>query len=170
MLRGATRLLLVAGAAAIGAAGAMALRADLLVAYGVGKALHAQRSAQPFELAGSVLHLDQAEVGDEGYWFNRAGFAGQAPLGMPLTAGSRITITGGDGRTHTLEVMEIAPVGGRLLKVADDSAPVRLVRVMARVVGATKASHDEPVRFYVEVEPPKPAPLRVAPQAALGGT
>jgi hypothetical protein len=148
----------------------MALRADLLVAYGVGKALNAQRSAQPFELAGpAVVHLDQAEVGDEGYWLSRTAFAGHAPFGTHLAVGSRITISGGDARARTLEVMEIAPIGGALLKVTDDSAPVRLLRVTARVVGATKASHDEPVRFYVEVEPPKPAVLPSS-QAHLGGT
>jgi hypothetical protein len=67
--------------------------------------------------------------------------------------------------------VEIAPVGGHLLKVAEDSAAVRLVRVTARAVGATQTSHQELVHFYVEVEKPKPAPLpTAAPQASLGGT
>ena len=167
MLRAATRLLLVAGAAAIGAAGAIAFRADLLVAYGVGSAFQAQKTAMPFEL--STQPVATAEVGDEGYWLTRTTFAGQAAFDGHLAVGNRITISGSDGHARILEVVEIAPIGGPLLKVTDDSAPVRLLRVTARVVGAPNTSHDGPVRFYVEVEPPKSAPLP-SPQARLGGT
>ena len=166
MLRAATRLLLVAGSAAIGAAGAMALRADLLVGYGFGKAFDAQRTAQPFEL--SAQPAAKAEVGDEGYWLTRTTFAGQAAFDGHLAVGTRIAVSGGDGHTRTLEVVEVAPLGGPLLKVAEDSAPVRLLRVTARVV-APAAGREEPVHFYVEVEKPKPAPL-ASPQARLGGT
>jgi hypothetical protein len=167
MLRAATRLLLVVGSAAIGAAGAMALRADLLVGYGFGKALHAQQSAPPFELA--LGHLENAEVGDEGYWLTRTTFAAQAAFEGHLAVGNHITVSGRDGRTRTLEVADITMVGAPLLKVADDGAPVQLMRVTARVVGTADARRHDTVRFYVEVEPPKPARLP-SPQAQLGGT
>jgi hypothetical protein len=169
MLRAVTRLLLIAGSAAIGAAGAMALRADLLVAYGVGSAFQAQKTAMPFE-APAQQPVAKAEVGDEGYWLTRTTFAALAAFDGHLAVGSRITIAGGDGHARTLEVVDIASIGGPLLKVADDSAPVRLMRVTARVVaGGLAASRDEPVRLYVEVGPPKPAALAPA-QARLGGT
>src|SRR5262245_55868972 len=109
MLRAATRLLLVAGSAAIGAAGAIALRADLLVGYGFGKAFHLQTTALPFETAVSASPHAKAEVGDEGYWLTRTGLEGQAPFGGHLAVGSRITISVGDGRRQNLEVVEIAP-------------------------------------------------------------
>ena len=109
--------------------------------------------------------------GDEGYWLTRSSLGGQASFGRHLAVGNRITISGGDGRPRTLEVVEIASMGAPLLKVAAGGAPVRLVRVTARVVGAPEAGHEELVRFYVEADQPKPAPLPVAaPQAALGGT
>jgi hypothetical protein len=168
MLRAVTRLLLVAGSAAIGAAGAMALRADLLVAYGVGSAFQAQKTAMPFE-APAQQPVAKAEVGDEGYWLTRTTFAAQAAFDGHLAVGSRITIAGRDGQTRTLEVADITMVGAPLLKAADDGAPVQLMRVTARVVGAAEARRHELVRFYVEVEQHKPATL-ASPQALLGGT
>ncbi len=174
MLRAVSRVVLIVGSAALGAAGAIASRADLLVGYGFGRALEAQEAALPFELATAtqVSRRDKAEVGDEGYWLSRSALEGQATLfGGHLAVGKRIAISGGDGRSRTLEVVEIASMGAPLLKVAQDGASVRLARVTARVVGATEAGHGELVRFYVEVEKPKTAPLpTAAPQAVLGGT
>ena len=169
MLRAVSRVVLIVGSAALGAAGAIAWRADLLVGYGFGRALQAQEAALPFELATPASRLDKAEVGDEGYWLTRGTLEGQAWFGRHLAVGNRITISGGDGHPRTLEVVEIASMGGPLLKVAEDGAPVRLTRVTARVVGATEAGPGELVRFYVEVDKPKPAPLQ-ASQAPLGGT
>jgi hypothetical protein len=170
MLRAVSRVVLIVGSAALGAAGAVAWRADLLVGYGFGRALGAQRAALPFDLA--VQPMAKAEVGDEGYWLTRSSLEGQAPFDRHLAIGNRITVSGVHGHTRTLEVVDIAAMGTPLLKAADSSAPVRLVRVTARVVGTTEASPEELVRFYVEVEnKPKIAPLPTAsPQPRLGGT
>jgi hypothetical protein len=170
MLRAVNRIVLVVGSVALGAAGAMAVRADLLVGYGLGRALDAQKAALPFELAAPAGRLNGAEVGDEGYWLKRTAFEGQAPFDRHLAVGNRITISGGNGRARTLEVVEIAPLGAPLLKVAEDGPPVRLMRVTARVVGASEAGRDELVRFYVEVDKPKPGHLPSSAQAPLGGT
>ena len=171
MLRAVSRVVLIVGSAALGAAGAVAWRADLLVGYGFGRALEAQKAAQPFELTAAAGRPDGAEVGDEGYWLTRSSLDGQAPFDRHLAVGNRITVSGGHGHTRTLEVVEIASTGTPLLKAADDSGPVRLVRVTARVVGAAESGREELVRFYVEVDKPKPAPLQTsAPQAPLGGT
>src|SRR5215510_2871830 len=170
MLRLATRLLLVVGSAAIGAAGAIALRADLLVGYGVDKALQARKAALPFELTLPGGRLAQAEVGDEGYWLTHTGVESPALFDKPLAVGDRITISSRDGHTRTLDVVDLkAFVGAPLLKVAADSAPVHLVRVTARVVGAAEGSRDALARFFIEVEQPKPA-TTPAPQASLGRT
>jgi hypothetical protein len=171
MLRAVSRVVLIVGSAALGAAGAVAWRADLLVGYGFGRALEAQEAALPFELATptQVSGLDKAEVGDEGYWLTRSSPEGQTSFGGHLAVGNRITIAGRDGHASTLEVVEIASMGAPLLKVAEGSSPVRLVRVTARVVGTTEAGHEKLVRFYVEMDKPKSAPLP-APQAQLGGT
>jgi hypothetical protein len=175
MLRAVSRVVLIMGSAALGAAGAIASRADLLVGYGFGRALEAQEAALPFELATTATQVsrrDKAEVGDEGYWLSRSALEGQATLfGRHLAVGNRITISGGDGRSRILEVVDIASMGAPLLKVAADGASVRLARVTARVVGVAEAGREELVRFYVEVEKLKPAPLPTAtPQAVLGGT
>jgi hypothetical protein len=170
MLRAVSRVVLILGSAVLGAAGAVAWRADLLVGYGFGRALGAQSAALPFERA--VQPLAKAEVGDEGYWLTRSSLEGQAPFDRHLAVGNRITVSGAHGHTRTLEVVEIASTGTPLLKAADNSAPVRLVRVTARVVGTTEASQEELVRFYVEIEnKPGIAPLpTAAPQTPLGGT
>jgi hypothetical protein len=169
MLRAVSRLVLVLGSVALGAAGAIALRADLLVGYGFGKALEAQKAALPFELAARADRTDRAEVGDEVYWLTRGADDGPAPFDKRLVVGDRITIAGRDGRTRTLEVVDLKLIGAPIVRVAADAAPVRLVRVTARVVGATESGREELVRFFIEIEERKPAPLR-EPQVQLGRT
>lgn len=171
MLRAVSRVVLIVGAAALGAAGAIAWRSDLLVGYGLDRALEAQQAAaQPFQLATAAGSTENAEVGDEGYWLTRSSLEGLASFDRHLAVGHRITIAGGEGPARTLEVVEITPLGAPLLKVAESGAHVRLVRVTARVVGATGAGREEPVRFYVELDMPKPAPVPSSAQAPLGGT
>jgi len=170
MLRAVSRVILIVGSAALGAAGVVAWRADLLVGYGLGRALGAQVAALPFETATAASHLNGAEVGDEGYWLTRSSLEGQASFDRHLAVGNRITVSGAGGHARTLEVVEIASTETPLLKIAQDSAPLRLVRVTARVVGAAEAGHEELVRFYVEVDKPKPAAPLPSPQAQLGGT
>lgn len=159
MLRAATRLLLVVGSAALGAAGAVALRADLLVGYGFGKAFEARNVTQPpFELAIPASLLENAEVGDEGYWLARNGADRRVPFDKPLVVGDRVTIAGGNGHARTLEVVDIRPVAAPVLKVATGTGatPLQLVQVTARVVGATENDREGLVRFYIEIEPAKP--------------
>ncbi len=170
MLRAVSRVVLIVGSAALGAAGAVAWRADLLVGYGLGRALEAQQVVLPFETATSPGGSTKAEVGDEGYWLTRSSLEGQASFDRYLAVGNRITVSGAGGRARTLEVVEIAATEAPLLKVAEDGAAVRLVRVTARVVGAAEAVREELVRFYVEVDKPKPAPVPSSAQAPLGGT
>jgi hypothetical protein len=172
MLRTATRLLLLVGSAAIGAAAAVALRADLLVGYGVGRALEVQKVASPFALATPAAPIDKAEVGDEVYWLTRTSIAGPGPLEKGLAVGDRITIAGRDGRAHTLEVVDLKEfVGAPLLKVAADSTPVPLLRVTARVLGSAEGGREGLLRFFIEVEEGARKPATVPePQASLGRT
>jgi hypothetical protein len=174
MLRAVSRVVLIVGSAALGAAGAIAWRSDLLVGYGLGRALEAQQAAaEPFQLAAAADAAETAEVGDEGYWLTRSSLEGLASFDRHLAVGHRITIAGGEGPPRTLEVVEITPLGSPLLKVAQSGTAVRLVRVTARVVGAAGPGREEPVRFYVELDKPKPAaPLSTSStsQSPLGGT
>jgi hypothetical protein len=169
MLRAVSRLVLVLGSVALGAAGAVALRADLLVGYGFGKALEARKATLPFELAAAPDRTDRAEVGDEVYWLTRSANDGPAPFDKRLVVGDRITIAGRDGRAQTLEVIDLKLIGAPIVRVAADAAPVRLVRVTARVVGATDSGREELVRFFIEIEERKPAPVH-DPLALLGRT
>jgi hypothetical protein len=169
MLRAVSQVVLIAGSVALGAAGAVAWRADLMVGYGFGRALEAQKTALPFEQAAQPV-ARTAEVGDEGYWLTRSTLEGQAPFDRHLAVGDRITVSGGRGHTRTLEVAEIASTDTPLLKVAENTAPVRLVRVTARVIGTREPGQEAVVRLYVEVDnKSKAAPLPAA-QAPLGGT
>jgi hypothetical protein len=171
MLRTATRLLLLVGSAALGAAAAIALRADLMVGYGVGRALEAQKVASPFALATPAGPVDKAEVGDEVYWLTRTSVTGPAAVDKGLAVGDRITIAGRDGRARTLEVVDLKTfVGAPLLKVAADSAPVRLVRVTARVADPAEGGREELVRFFIEVEEAGKPATTPKPQASLGRT
>jgi hypothetical protein len=169
MLRAVSRLVLVLGSVALGAAGAVALRADLLVGYGLGKALEARKAALPFKSAALRDRTERAEVGDEVYWLTRGADDEPAPFDKRLVVGDRIAIAGRDGRAQTLEVVHLKLIGAPIVRVTADAAPVRLVRVTARVVGATESGREELVRFFIEIEERKPAPLG-EPQAQLGRT
>jgi hypothetical protein len=169
MLRAATRLLLIAGSAAVGASAAVALRADLMVSYGVDRALEARKVALPFEPGPPEARVARTEVGDEGYWLTAGGLDSEVLFDKRLAVGDRITIAGHDGRAHTIEVIEIKPVGAPILKIAADPAPVRLMQVTCRAVGAKGAEKEELVRFFIEVGGGKPATL-ARPQGQVGRT
>jgi hypothetical protein len=151
----------------------MALRADLLVGYRVGKTLETQGAEAPFELASAAGGLSAvAEVGDEAYWHARRGMtsvARQAPLVGRIDVGDRITITGRDRRVRTLEVIGLKPMGAPMVDVVVDGAPVQLMRVICRLVGPNGAGKDRLVSLFVAVEETKPAALP-AQQGGLGGT
>ena len=170
MLRLASRLVLIAGSVAVGAAGAAALRADLIVGYGMNRALEARQTPATFELAKGPAHgatQSSAEVGDEGYWLSGTAVASPVLLGKRLAVGDHIVISAQDRSARRLQVVDISPVETPLHAVADVDAPLRLVRVTCRVVGHG-AGNDEVVRFFVEAEAPKsvilpsPAPRGVA--------
>jgi hypothetical protein len=170
MLRAATRLLLIASSAAVGAAAVITLRADVMLGYGVDRAFEAHKAALPFKAGPAAARVaNKAEVGDEGYWLAASGLDSEVLFDKRLAVGDRITISGRDGRARTIEVMEIKPVGGPILKIAADAAPVRLMQVTCRVVGAKGAEKEELVRFFIEVEDATP-PTLPRPQGQVGRT
>jgi hypothetical protein len=160
MLQAASRLVLVAGTVALGAAGAMALRADLLIGYGFSRAFEARDGTPSLAAATSVTPSYRAEVGDEAYWLMRGGIASPALFGKRLVVGDRILITAQDGRPRHLEVVAIQYVGTPILKVANSPAAVRLMRVTFRIVDPAARDKNELAHVLIELEMPKPAALR----------
>lgn len=171
MLRTATqkgRLVLAAGCAVAALAGAGALRADLMVSHGFGKAFGTQKAALPFETVPSGRQRN-AQVGDEGYWLTRAEVQSPAPFDKRLAIGDRITIAGRDGRERSLEVADLKAIGASLIKVATGTAPLRLLLVTCRIVDATERESEVLVRFIIEGEAAESA-APPAPQGAVGRT
>jgi hypothetical protein len=168
MLRTATqkgRLILVAGSVVAAAAGAVALRADLMVGYGFSTALGVQKPVPPFELAAQGGGERPGEVGDELYWLSRTDFRGSLPASdRRLAVGDRIPIPGSDGHPRQVEVVAIRPVGTPLVKVAAGAAPVPLLLVTARVLDPAKPGSHELKRFLIEAEEPRPAALQPTAQ------
>src|SRR5262245_32215374 len=74
----------------------------------------------------------------------------EPPLGwsQPVAAGDRMTITARDGRTRTLEVVEVSEVTAKATRVERAGEP-RFLMVICKVVGAPDA---RPIRFVVEAE------------------
>ena len=171
MLRTATqkgRLILVAGLVAAAAAGAAALRADLMVSYGFDAAFGTRRAALPFDLAGSGSRM-AGELGEDADALSLAKFEGSAPFERRPAVGDRFPIVGRDGRARTLEVVSIRPVREPLLRIASGAAPARLLLVVCRIVEAPAPEARELVRFMIEVEEAKPVTLP-RPQDPLGRT
>jgi hypothetical protein len=154
MLRTATqkgRLLLAVGSVVAVAAGAMALRADLMVGYGFSRALEAQKPVRPFEATrGDVRRV--AEVGDEVYWLSQNEFKVPVASVGRFAVGERIRI-GHDGRELQLEVVALRVP----LVNASVSTPGLQVEVTCRVLNPAHPDGVELVRFIVKVEEPKPA-------------
>lgn len=163
MLRNAIRngrLLLLAGCAVAIAAGAGALRADLMVSHGFGKILSQHTAALPFETAASGSQRS-AQVGDEGYWLTRAEVESPAPFAKRLAIGDRITISGNDGRERVLEVVDLKAIGEPLTKTVTGTTPMRLLLVTCRIVDG--GERDTPVRFIIEGEPAEPPQVQPSP-------
>jgi hypothetical protein len=170
MLRTATqkgRLMLVVGSVAAAAAGAMVLRADLMVGYGFSKALGVQKPIPPFELA--APNALPGEVGDETYWLTRTLSQLPSLSHGRLAVGDRITVTGRNGRARDLEVVAITAVAAPLLKIAAGATPMPLLLVTCRVVDGAQPESRELVHFMIEAEVPKTEPL-TGPQDPLGRT
>lgn len=177
MLRTASRLVLAAGAVAAGAAGAVALRADLLIGYAVSKAFEGRTDTpRPFELAKDDSRDDgsaTAEVGDEAYWqqrgdpitrpvvkayWNQRGNAKARPVTVPsgpLFIGQIVVADFPEERIRRyLEVVAIDFVGTPVVHVSVSDGPpaVRLMRVTYRVLNLDGTKKAEPVHIWFQLE------------------
>jgi hypothetical protein len=156
------RTIVLVGLAAAAAVGAGALRSDLLLARGFGKAFQNSAPALSFDTAAHKDGAAQtATSGDEGYWLTRAEVESPSPFAKPLAVGDRITISGQDGRERRLEVMDLKSIGDN----ATRGAQLRLMLVTCRVADA--GGSEATVRFIVEAEPSVPHPLPPQPAKAL---
>jgi hypothetical protein len=177
MLRAASRLVLTAGVVVAGAAGAIALRADLLIGYAFSKAFQARADTPaPFQVAKADEPDDvwaRAEVGDEAYWHQRGdafarpvvkaywhqrGDANARPVTVrsgPLFIG-QITVVDfpDEGIKRYLEVVAIDFVGTPVVHVAVSDGPpaVRLMRVTYRVIDPDGTKKAEPVHIWFQLE------------------
>jgi hypothetical protein len=168
---------LVAGVIVAGAAGAVALRADLLIGYGFSKALKARADTPaPFQVAkddGPDDVVAKAEVGDEAYWHRRGdvftrpvvkaywhqrGDAKARPVTVrsgPLFVG-QVTVVElpEDGIKRYLEVVAIDFVGTPVVHVSAFDGPpaVRLMRVTYRVLNLDGTRKAEPVHIWFQLE------------------
>ena len=168
MLRNALqngRLVLFAGCAAVIIAGVCALRADLMVSHGFGKAFDAQKAPVPFEVVAPSGLQQHAHSGDEGYWLTRSEVESPGPFAKRLAIGDRITISGSDGRERNLEIVDIKSIGEPLTKVVAGSTTMRLLLVTCRIVG--ERDDKTPVRFIIEGEAVDPPALPPSAPKAL---
>ena len=108
------RVIALAGFAAVTVVGAALWHTDLLVARGFGKALEGAKPTLSFQPATKKGTPVQTVAGDEGYWLTRAEVESPTPFAKPLSLGDRITISGGDGRTQQLEIVDLKAVAGTL--------------------------------------------------------
>jgi hypothetical protein len=177
MLRTASRLVLMAGVVVAGAAGAIALRADLLIGYGFSKAFETRTDTlAPFQVArddGPDEVSAKAEVGDEAYWhrqgdafarpvvkayWHQRGDANARPVAVrsgPLFVG-QLTVVDfpEEGIKRYLEVVAIDFVGTPFVHVSVSDGPpaVRLMRVTYRVLNLDGTKKAEPVHIWFQLE------------------
>jgi hypothetical protein len=172
MLRTASRLVLAAGAVAAGTAGAMVLRADVMIGYGFNRAFKARTGAPPFQMAADRPdgRSARAEVGDEAYWLTR-GDAIARPVvlsGRPVVGQRIVDVFAEDGSTRYLEVVAVNFVGTPIVNVADGPAAVHLMRVTFRVVNRSGAGAEKEelvhLWFQTEAKPTAPRPHERASQ------
>jgi hypothetical protein len=177
MLRTATqkgRLILFAGAAVAVVAGAVALRADLMVGYAFNKALETQQPVRPFEIARGTPR--QPQVGDEIFWLSPAGVSLPVVVSKDrIAVGDRIAITGegrvrrvDDRRGRHLEVVGV--VGIPLLEAVATSSPGMRLLVTCRIVDPAEPQSRILVHLEVAVEVPKPPRSLRPSQDPLGRT
>jgi len=159
-----SRVIVLAGVAVAAAAGAVALRTDLLLSRGFGHALDAPRPGMSFDTVAAKEPAPGAAAGDEGYWLTRAEVESPTPFAKALAVGDRITIAGRDGRERQLEVVDLKALGGHHARASQAVHP-RLLLVTCRIAGETADRAEAPVRFIIEAEPV--APTVPAPAKAL---
>jgi len=145
------RTIVLAGLAVAVVAGAGALRSDLLLSRGFGKAFQNSALAFSFDTDAPKDRVQGAASGDEGYWLTRAEVESPSPFAKPLAVGDRITIAGRDGNERRLEVIDLKAIGDHPVR----GAQLRLMLVTCRVTNA--GSEEATVRFIIEAEPPLPA-------------
>jgi hypothetical protein len=177
MLRTASRLVLMAGVVAAGTAGAMAMRADLLIGYGFNKAFEAHSGAAPFQVAADRPDgsSTRAEVGDEAYWL-QSGDSIARPVvmtGRPVVGQRIVYVSATDGRTLYLEVVAVNFVGSPIVNasMSDGPAAVWLMRVTFRVLVPPGAGteKEELVHLWFQTEA-KPVPTRAQERASPRST
>jgi hypothetical protein len=160
MLRTASRLVMMAGVVAAGTAGAMALRADLLIGYGFNKAFEAHSGTAPFQVAADRPdgRSARAEVGDEAYWLQNGDSIARPVVltGRPEVGQRIIYVSATDGRTRYLEVVAVTYVGTPIVNASmtDGPAAVRLMRVTFRVLTPhrTGTQKEELVHLWFQAE------------------
>jgi hypothetical protein len=143
------RVIALAGFAAVTVAGAALWHTDLLVARGFGKALEGAKPTLSFQPA-TKGNQAQTVAGDEGYWLTRADVESSTPFAKPLALGDRITISGGDGRSHQFEIVDLKVAGTTLPVSANGQTLPRLLVVTCRSVG--EGGKQSQVRFIVEAD------------------
>jgi hypothetical protein len=92
---------------------------------------------------------DRALAGDEGFWLSRAEAELATPFIKTLTVGNRINISNGDGRDHTLEVVDVSALGSNLTSITTAGSDHKFVLITCRT-GPEDGSRT--VRFIVEDE------------------
>jgi hypothetical protein len=88
-------------------------------------------------------------AGDEGFWLSRAEAELATPFIKTLAVGNRIKITSGDGRDHTLEVVDVRALGSNLTSITTAGSDHKFVLVTCKT-GPEDGSRT--VRFIVEDE------------------
>jgi hypothetical protein len=144
-------LTILAGCAAALLVTLGALRADLMVSHGFGKAFGAQEAPQPFDVVTQSGTLQHA---GESYSLTRSEDGSLPHFAQHLAVGDRITISGRDGRERILLVVDLKPLGGPITPIASDAPPPRLL-VICRLVGG--ADREAQVQFVIQshaAEPP----------------
>jgi hypothetical protein len=166
MTRSATqkgRLTILAGCAAALVVTLGALRADLMVSHGFGKALGAQEAPLPFDTvrqSGTLQHAGGS------YSLTRAEDGALPPFAQHLAVGDRITISGSDGRERILLVIDVKPLVDPITRIAADAQPTRLL-VICRVVGGAEQGAQQPIEFIIQGHSAEPPTLQPSAPKAL---
>ena len=172
MLRTASRLALVAGAVAAGTAGALVLRADLMIGFAFSRALETRTGTPPFQVADERPEgrVARAEVGDEAYWLWRGDAIARPVMlsGRPAVGQRIVYVSPEDGRPRYLEVVSVDFVSAPIVNVSVSDGPpvVRLMRVVFRMIDPfgreSDAEKGELVHlwFQTEAKPTASNPLQ----------
>jgi hypothetical protein len=157
------RLTILAGCAAALVVTLGALRADLMVSHGFGKALGAHEAPLAFDMIPRSGTLQHAGAN---YSLTRAQDGILPPFAQRIAVGDRITISGGDGRERVLVVIDVKPIGDPLTRIAAHARSTRLL-VICRLVGGPEQEAHEPIEFIVQGHAAEPQTLPPSAPKAL---